>query len=447
MKPRSGGLLVLVALAILLVAYLYGIRSDGGVTVDETPTDDPRFELLTILGDVANRPRDVPGRWRQARETDRVEDEDEDDRLSDLVALPYVQGSRKAPDVKSVTIHDEARAYPGVNTYTSGHAPEAFIMDMDGTVLHRWQFDVDRVWPSVPRTIHSEFWRRVYPYRNGELLAIFEGIGMIKIDRYSRLLWAFRGGCHHEAYVTDDGTIYVLTRRARIEPGINPVDPVLLDAISVLSSDGELLGEYDLLSCFINSEYDHLLKGMPRKGDIFHTNSLYVFDGSLADVSPLFDKGRVLISILKLDVVAILDLEERRAVWAESGSNDGFWKRQHDPRPLPNGHMLLFDNRGHNGTSKVVEFDPESLQIAWLYSGRGDDVLFSNTCGTSRRLPNGNTLITESDNGRSLEVSPDKEIVWEFYNPHRAGEKGELIATLFDLTRNDLDYFAWLELE
>ncbi len=60
---------------------------------------------------------------------------------------------------------------------------------------------------------------------------------------------------------------------------------------------------------------------------------------------------------------------------------------------------------------------------------------FSELCGTCQRLPNGNTLITESTRGRAFEVTPDKEIVWEFFNPHRAGENDELIATLFELIR------------
>jgi hypothetical protein len=35
------------------------------------------------------------------------------------------------------------------------------------------------------------------------------------------------------------------------------------------------------------------------------------------------------------------------------------------------------------------------------------------------RLPNGNTLIVESDAGRAFEVTAEGEIVWEFLNPDR----------------------------
>jgi hypothetical protein len=41
------------------------------------------------------------------------------------------------------------------------------------------------------------------------------------------------------------------------------------------------------------------------------------------------------------------------------------------------------------------------------------------------RLANGNTLITESEGGRLLEVTPAGTIVWEYRNPVRGGEEGE----------------------
>src|SRR5258706_14516162 len=37
--------------------------------------------------------------------------------------------------------------------------------------------------------------------------------------------------------------------------------------------------------------------------------------------------------------------------------------------------------------------------------------------GNAQRLPNGNTLITESSFGRFFEVTKEGEIVWEYVNP------------------------------
>ena len=57
-----------------------------------------------------------------------------------------------------------------------------------------------------------------------------------------------------------------------------------------------------------------------------------------------------------------------------------------------------------------------------------------------RVFPNGNTLVTESDAGRAFEVTPSGEIVWEFLSPWRAGEAGELVATLFEVVRLPPDF-------
>ena len=77
----------------------------------------------------------------------------------------------------------------------------------------------------------------------------------------------------------------------------------------------------------------------------------------------------------------------------------------------------------------------DSLTQPWSFEHKKDKPFFSLTCGAVQRLPNGNTLITESDAGRAFETTTDGEIVWEFYNPHAAGEEGEYVATLFELVR------------
>ena len=57
----------------------------------------------------------------------------------------------------------------------------------------------------------------------------------------------------------------------------------------------------------------------------------------------------------------------------------------------------------------------------WQYAGTQESPLDSDIRSYSQRLANGNTLITESNGGRILEVTGDGEIVWEFVNPVRGG--------------------------
>ena len=392
-------------------------------------------------------------------------EEDEKTKLSKLYTLPYLRGHYIPPRELGITHFNTQKAYAGLNLYTSAHAPRAFLMAMNGTELHRWSLDFREVFPELEgvnvwyRQEHwTQFWRRVHLFRNGDLLAIFEGFGMIKIDKDSSLIWATKGDFHHDFEVRGD-KIYVLDRRLVTLNRINRKDPVLEDFITLLSAEGEILEKFSILELFENSEFAYLMEGMPPAGDIFHTNTIEIFDGQLANRSSLFKEGNVLISSRMLDTVAIADLEEKKIVWAKKS---GLWKTQHQPTLLANGNILLFNNlyinkradsaeyerlKSTNGyrlladnaykdnASSVLEFDPLSMEIIWEYKGDEENSFYSLASGSNQRLPNGNTLITESDRGRVFEVSPEGEIVWEFINTFRTGENKELIATIPELIR------------
>jgi hypothetical protein len=312
-------------------------------------------------------------------------------------------------------------------------------MDMEGRVLHRWSYGFWDIWPDFPfrRARNTRYWRRAHLFENGDILAIYEGIGIIKLDKDSNLIWARLVRAHHDLDVMSNGDICVLTRKARIVPHLHPRNPVLEDFISILGPGGKEKKRVSLLTCCENSQYaDTLLRDRRLHGDIFHTNTVQVLDGRIADLLPAFARGNVLTCLRHLDAIAVVDLEQEKLVWVYQGA----FSQPHDPKVLENGNLLLFDNRGQDGQSGVMEFDPVSKEMKWLYRGTPEAPFYSRTCGTADRLPNGNTLITESDNGRAFEVTPDKTIVWEFYNPHRAGENDEFIATLFELVRLEPDF-------
>jgi len=118
------------------------------------------------------------------------------------------------------------------------------------------------------------------------------------------------------------------------------------------------------------------------------------------------------------------------------------------PEGLPGaGNVLVFDNGGAGGYgssffmpllpgifpselrpySRVIEFDPQTLDIVWEYSDKDgfawplsgkNHLFFSIYISSAQRLPNGNTLITEGATGRIFEVTNDKEVVWEYVSPH-----------------------------
>jgi hypothetical protein len=112
----------------------------------------------------------------------------------------------------------------------------------------------------------------------------------------------------------------------------------------------------------------------------------------------------------------------------------------HDLEVLTNGNLLLFENNENSGHSQVVEIDPVDFDVRWSYGGSDEQPLYSKFLGAVQRLPNGNTLITESDAGRALEVTPKGEIAWQFHNPRRSGDRDQYIATLPEVLRLPADF-------
>jgi arylsulfotransferase ASST len=380
-----------------------------------------------------------PGSWRLARGAASPAPPPAGTELSKLAALPYLQGYRKASRRPVVSRYDPARAYRGLNLYVSGHAAEAILADMEGRPLHRWRQDLRRLWPDLardPRMARLEYWRRAHLDPDGGLLAIYEGLGLVKLDRRSRVLWSRRGGFHHDLQVTADGTIYALDREGRVIPEIDPARPVLEDYVTVLDPAGRTRRRVSVLRAFQRSLYAPLLRDLPRGGDVLHTNTVEVLDGRQARENPAFRRGNLLISVLTLDTVAVVDPDREQVVWALKG----MWRRQHQPTLLDDGHLLLFDNLGAGRRSRVLEIDPLTQQLAWSYGGDRRTDLFSRGLGSCQRLPNGDTLITESENGRALEVARDGTVVWQFDSPHRAGRAGELVASLFEVVRLPPDF-------
>ncbi|MCB9762561.1 MAG: hypothetical protein H6739_22370 [Alphaproteobacteria bacterium] len=368
------------------------------------------------------------GRWALAPEALPMEEQ-----IAQLQAIGYVEGSQPAPATSGVVVHDPARAWAGYNLYTSGHGPEAVLMDMAGRVLHTWRLPFDEAFPG--QAPHNEktptFWRRARALPDGGLLAIFEGHGIVRLDRDSKPVWARFNGAHHDLKVDEHGDIWLLTREARPIPSISADRATLEDFVTVLGPDGTEKRRISVLDAALASDFAALLTPRREGGDVYHTNTLTLLDGRAEH--PAFTAGRVLLSMRTLSTLAVLDLDAQRVVWATKGSYHG----QHDPRMLDDGRVLLFDNG--RKASRVLALDPTTLAEEVVY-GPADRSFFSKFCGAAQRTPAGTTLITESDAGRALEVTPEGEVVWAFYNPHRAGADGGLIATLFEVQRLPPDF-------
>ena len=280
-----------------------------------------------------------------------------------LTTLPYCSGYTPAEKDTGVKVWDRKRSAPGWNFYVPGHRPAAYLIDMEGDVLHQWSLDYNRLWPARRPVDH---WRKAFLFDNGDILAIYEGPwgALVKLDRTSRPIWSYTGLCphggpHHDLDLAPDGKIFVLTSRRitdRDYKGISMKGPFMEDYITVLSPEGKVIRSFSLIEAFQGSAYEHFLKSMRKAGDIFHTNTLKILRGPGVAETGIFSPGGLMISIPHMDTIAVIDPETEKVVWALAEG----WDAQHQPTLLDNGNILLFDNKGNDGNSRVIEIEPVS---------------------------------------------------------------------------------------
>ncbi|NNE08898.1 MAG: hypothetical protein HKN20_10105, partial [Gemmatimonadetes bacterium] len=385
------------------------------------------------------------GQWSEARDRMHIINETEEERKAreDFGALAYLRSYELAPPLSGVILHDEERAAPGLNFYMTAGGPSAFLMDMDGEVLHTWTLPFEQAFPSFTGNVRigAEYWRYAHLYEDGRVLAIFARHGIIMVDKDSQLIWATEGDYHHVTDIDEDGTILVTGRRTTEKPEWDEVNKVWEEDICYLDPEtGEQFRSYSLYDAIDNSPYEALRDHRREDdGDHLHANTVEILDGRFANRHPAFRKGNHLVSLRHLDTIGIVDPETETLVWALTG----LFSMQHRPTFLDDGSIMVFSNNNPRRNSQVIQIDPLTQQVLWLYD---DDVFYTGCCGVAWPLANGNVLITESQAGRVFEVTRDHEIVWDFYNPERRGENDVAIASVYEMCRFPLDYAsAWLD--
>jgi len=354
--------------------------------------------------------------------------------FEDVKARTALRGDTAPSGQGGVGIYDRSRAENGLNFFTSAHAPAAMLMDMDGTTIRKWSADAANAFPDAARDSrlgeNAQFFGDAELLPDGSVLALFNEIGIVRIDRESRVIWTFPARVHHDLFVEPSGGIWALAHERRVPAGFRK-EPALDDVVLSLSPDGKLLRRVSLLDCFWRSSYAPMLASLPPENeDVLQTNSVIVLDGSLAKRSPAFRRGNLFVSSRNLSVVAVVDPDQERVVWALSG----MWRGQQSAR-FPDGHIVLFDDFGSmQRASRVLEVDPFSQQVVWSFGGSAVQPMLGSG-GYVARLRGGNTLITETHTGRVREVTRDGHVVWEFVNPNRVGKNNEFVAFIYLMER------------
>ncbi len=266
--------------------------------------------------------------------------------------------------------------------------------------------------------------------------------------------------------LTSEGRTLVLAHKNVIVPEISP-RRLEDDYIYELNWDGEIIWEW------LASDHVEEMGFSERARNAIHRSVRWNEDRQSADwlhinsVSYLgpnkwhdqgdarFNPENIIFSSRAANIIGIVN-RAGNIVWqlgpdystSESTKELGQIIGQHNPHIIPKGlpgegNILVFDNGGSAGYgfadpaapdgrdsvrrdfSRVLEFDPITLEIIWEYSIGGSEKFqfFSHYVSNAQRLPNGNTMVTEGSDGRIFELTEDKQIVWEYMSPFHGTEE------------------------
>jgi len=268
-------------------------------------------------------------------------------------------------------------------------------------------------------------------FKNGE--SISHGRKQLNmLNRRNGIKWNLSLDVHHEFIASDDGTIWTITRTNYTYVNRD----ILFDILIRFDSNGTELWRWDsydhleeLQKLHYKSSYDtsgETSEPTNRLGmhDYYHINSIDIIKENKNSYDKRFQKGNIIVSLPKADLVIILDKDTYDIVWSWGIDDLDF---MHTPRMHQNGNIFIFDNNARDIHSRVLAVDPIKKEIVWEYKGEYPNSFYSIRTGSVEPLQNGNLLITDSSNGCFFELTLDKKIVWKVCNQERDDIDGRTI--------------------
>jgi hypothetical protein len=301
-----------------------------------------------------------------------------------------------------------------------------YLLDMDGTVAHSWQMPYrPGLYAHLLDNGHLLYGCKIMEdLERFESWPRFKGGAVLETDWQGRVLWEVRHpDHHHDARKLRNGNVLLLclrplpgeiARRVRGGlPGTEAGGVICADYLVEMTTSGEAVWEWRSWEHLDPESYP--ITPQDHRAEWTHGNTV----AETAD-------GNIVVSFRNISTVVMIERVSGNLIWRLGHPP---LAQQHDPRPLPNGNILIFDNGTHRADnpatfSRVIEVDPRNNGIVWEYADQSIFEFFSPYISGAQRLANGNTLICEGCHGRIFEVTHEGEVVWEYVSPHFFREPG-----------------------
>ncbi len=359
--------------------------------------------------------------------------------------------------LKNVVYYNPEKAFAGYTLWCAISSPdpdvkskeiggEINLMNMDGSIVHTWKT------PYIPFTGQL--------LENGNLLAGLytdenpngnrPGVGEYSLGGKQGILMEFDWngnivfehkdlGSHHDYKKLPNGNyIYLVWEKLpddvvkKVRGGMkgseHPNNTMWGDIIREVDPKGNIVWEW-YAKDHLDYDIDIIGPNYPRH-EWSHLNALWICeDGDIMTSSRFIDMafkisrktGEI---VWRFGNAAYLDKETNTVELRKSPKTFG---GQHDVHMIPSGlpgagNMLCYDNGMYKFVSRAVEVDMKTNEIVWESTNDtmiNGHVSFSSYISGARRLPNGNTLICDGQDGRLYEVTKEQEIVWDYYRANK----------------------------
>ena len=327
---------------------------------------------------------------------------------------------------------DLERAAPGLTLFAPHFVQNrtVYLIDLEGNVAHTW----DLPYPPGLSGYLTERGTLFYNGRASEESFLsrfpFKGGVVLEADWNGKVLWEVRHpDHHHHGILLRNGNVLLhcmgqvpddIARRVSggmVESNMQSgayaprrdadAGKMYSDYLAEVTRAGRILWEW--------RTWEHLDPVMDGIAEVQAPRTLWAHGNSVQELPD----GDILASYRPTSMVIRISRKTGQILWKLGPPTVA---GQHAPTLLANGNVLIFDNGVHRlddamPYSRVIEVNPATNQIVGKYQDKPAWNFFSPRMGMAQRLPNGNTLITESSFGRFFEVTSQGEIVWEYVNP------------------------------
>jgi hypothetical protein len=299
-------------------------------------------------------------------------------------------------------------------------------------IVHSWTLKASELMKTVshvsrftePSNWDNAHFRAIHPLleENGDLIVKDFDTPLFRVNPCGKPVWTLQDAVYHHSIEADaEGNIWVpaTAERASLEL-VN--DEFREDRISKVSPSGKLLFARSMPRILMRHGYANWLFSAYTH-DPTHLNDIQPV---LAD-GPYWKKGDLFLSLRNLSTIMLYRPSTDEILWMKRGP----WMMQHDVDILDDHRISVYDNGAQErapeqpffeGTSQVMVYDFATGKVSLpLERAMKDNDVRTWTEGRSTRLPDGSTMVGDTNDGRIIIFRADGAVAALYINRAKDG--------------------------